>query len=413
MNKNLLFSLIVLLSIKAFSQISFEKGYYVDNFNNKVDCLIRNVDWKNNPTQFEYKLSENSENNTLNISSVKEFGIYNELKYVRANVNIERSNPNSTNALSESGEPQFNKEEIFLKVLVEGKANLYVFADGNLSKYFYNVDGSEIEQLIFIKYKSQIFYIKFNQSYKQQLWLNLKCDDISMNDINKVDFKKNDLINFFIKYNECNQSEFINHQAKQKRDFFNLTLKPRVNYSSLKIINEDVPHRNTNFGNTVGYGLGTELEFVLPFNKDKWSIFIDPSYSSIKYKNVSDNAFIPFLPDGKVYAKSDIKSLEIPIGVRHYFFINDKSRIFLNIALTFNSYLNSTVEFDAVNNSYHLNTLDINSSTSISYGVGYNYNKKMHLELRQATRKDFLGNYASWQSDYKSLLSVIFGYTIF
>ena len=82
MKKQLLFLLITILSFNCYSQISFEKGYYIDNSNQKTNCLIKNIDWKNNPTQFEYKLSENSESKKKTIESIKEFGINNISKYI-------------------------------------------------------------------------------------------------------------------------------------------------------------------------------------------------------------------------------------------------------------------------------------------------------------------------------------------
>ena len=47
--------------MNCFAQISFEKGYFINNANQKTNCLIKNQDWKDNPTEFEYKLDENSE----------------------------------------------------------------------------------------------------------------------------------------------------------------------------------------------------------------------------------------------------------------------------------------------------------------------------------------------------------------
>lgn len=154
MKNNLLFTLMVLISTLSFSQISFESGYFIDNSNNKVSCLIKNLDWKNNPTQFEYKLSEDSDSKKLDIKSVKEFGTNNDSRYVRALVNIERSEPNFASTLTDNPQPQFNEEELFLKVLIEGKANLYLYSFNNTTKYFYNIDDSNIEQLIYIRYNA-------------------------------------------------------------------------------------------------------------------------------------------------------------------------------------------------------------------------------------------------------------------
>ena len=145
MKKQLLLFLTVLLSFNSYSQISFEKGYYINNNNQKTNCLIKNIDWKNNPTEFEYKLYENSESKETNIKLIKEFGIDNISKYVRNTVNIDRSRE-TINNLSNDRNPIFKEEEVFLKVLVEGKANLYQYDDGNLRKYFYNKENSNIEQ---------------------------------------------------------------------------------------------------------------------------------------------------------------------------------------------------------------------------------------------------------------------------
>ena len=91
MKKQLVFILTTILSLNCYSQISFEKGYFIDNNNQKTNCLIRNIDWKNNPKEFEYKISEQTKKERLTIESVKEFGIDNVSKYIRFDVDIDRS----------------------------------------------------------------------------------------------------------------------------------------------------------------------------------------------------------------------------------------------------------------------------------------------------------------------------------
>jgi hypothetical protein len=92
-NKLLLFLIIsTILNIHCFGQIVYEKGYYIDNSNQKIECFIKNLDWNNNPTKFMYKLTENGEKNTLDIKLVKEFGIGDGLKYVRKKVQIDTEN---------------------------------------------------------------------------------------------------------------------------------------------------------------------------------------------------------------------------------------------------------------------------------------------------------------------------------
>ena len=173
MEKQLLFLLTITLSFNCYSQISFEKGYYIDNTNQKTNCLIKNIDWKNNPTEFEYQLSEKSESKKTTIESIKEFGIDNISKYVWSIVNIDRSSE-TINKLSNDRNPIFKEEELFLKVLIEGKANLYLFEDGNLRRYFLNKEKSAIEQLVLKSNKTSNNKIGKNNRFKNQLWNNLK-----------------------------------------------------------------------------------------------------------------------------------------------------------------------------------------------------------------------------------------------
>src|SRR5690606_21684320 len=91
MKNQLLLILITILSFNCYSQISFEKGYYIDNNDQRINCLIKNVDWKDNPTEFEYKLSENSAPEKASIKLVKEFGVDNISRYIRTTVNIDKS----------------------------------------------------------------------------------------------------------------------------------------------------------------------------------------------------------------------------------------------------------------------------------------------------------------------------------
>ncbi|WP_109851544.1 outer membrane beta-barrel protein [Aquimarina sp. AU58] len=405
MKKQLLFLLIIVVNINCYSQISFQKGYYIDNSGQKIDCQIKNIDWKNNPTEFEYRLSEDTEHKKITIKSVKEFGVYDILKYRRHVVMIERSS-NAMNKLSTSGNLTFKEEEIFLKVVIEGKASLYSFEDKNVSKFFYSVDNSEVKQLIFKKYLTPENKININNRYRQQLWSDLKCKGISMNTFKNVDYYKNELKVLFKKYNTCNNSESINFENKQKRDLFNLTVRLGLNSSSLSIRNDALfSSYNMDFDNKLGFRLGVEAEFILPFNKNKWAVLVEPKYQYYKSENeriLNPNTVIERTEQIKV----DYKSLEIPIGIRHYMFLSENSKLFINSSFAFVLNLNSNITFE------HSEDLDIQAGSNLTFGLGYKYNDKYSLECRYGLSHDILNDYADWSSDYKTL-SIIFGYSIF
>lgn len=408
MKKGLLLSLLTaILSFNCYSQINFEKGYYINNEDQKTDCLIRNIDWKNNPTEFEFKLSENGESKSATIKSVKEFGIYNDSKYIRKSVNIDRSGERIGH-LSKDRNPLFKEEELFLKVLLEGKANLYLFKDGNLTRYFYSKDDSKIKQLISKKYLTPDNKIRTNDLYKQQLWNDLKCANLTIRKAEKVDYKKNELVSFFEDYNECHGQGYTNFEEKEKRDLLNLNIRPGLTYSSLTIRHDTPNSKDTDFDNEIGFRIGMEAEFILPFNKNKWTVLIEPTY---QYYKSEQSREISGVSGGTLVSKVDYQSIELPIGVRHNFYFSDKSQLFMNISYVFDFDQNSTIDFLRQDASM-FSSLEIKSLANIAVGIGYKFEDKYSIEMRYNTTRRVLADYLYWNSDYKSI-SMILGYSLF
>ena len=185
----------------------------------------------------------------------------------------------------------------------------------------------------------------------------------------------------------------FNFEEKVKSDLFNLNIRPGLNSSSLFINNSAISSRSTDYGNKLAFRIGLEFEFIMGFNKNKWAVIIEPTY---QYFKAEDND-ITNLSNTNV----DYKSLELPIGVRHYLFLNNNSKIFINGSFIYDFVLNSKVR-----------NLDASSSLNLAMGVGYNYNQKYSVEFRYHTNRDILTDYNAWNSDFKTI-SIIFGYTIF
>ena len=215
----------LILTLNSYAQNNFEKGYYITNLNEKVECLIKNIDWKNSPTEIESKVTETDEVNIINLKLVKEFSINNTSKYIKKSVEIDRSSSVITE-LSYDKKSVFNKEQLFLKVLIEGKANLFVYSDKKLIRYFYNIENSDVEQLIYKRYLNTDGVIAKNNQYKQQLLNNLKCATISMNKIQNLTYKSKSLSSLFIEYNECHETEF--KTFVNNKNIFKLNIRPRI-----------------------------------------------------------------------------------------------------------------------------------------------------------------------------------------
>jgi ribosomal protein S18 len=402
MKKQLFLLLTTIITLNSYSQIVFEKGYYINNSNQRIDCLIKNIDWKNNPVSFQYKTSENSNSKTITIKLAKEFGIYNTSKYYRTTVQIDRSSKN-VNYLSLDRNPIFKEEELFLKVLLEGKSNLYEYSSNNLIRYFYNKENADIEQLIFKNYKTKKSTIRKNNRFRQQLWNNVRCPNMKMSEIKRIDYKKSDLLIYFTEFNKCNNHELTYLDQKNEKILFSLTLRPRVNNSSLKMQDHATNTLSTDFGTKIGIGFGLEAEFLLPFNKNKWSLLVEPTYRSFKSKKPTNINGL----GGTVMAEIDYNSVELPIGLRHYFFLNN-SKFFVNASFVFDFSYKSSLEFTRGSD---VLTFEINKGNNWAAGIGYKYNDKYSLEISHQANRELLQT-TTRVVNYRTF-SVIFGYTLF
>lgn len=405
MKKLLQLLLTTIISLNAYSQISFEKGYYINNSGKKFECLIKNVDWENNPTDFSYKQTEDSEIHSANINEIREFVIYSNSKYSRNTVKIDESSTDTDN-LSVDRNPEFIEKQLFLKVLIEGKSNLYMYKNGNLLRFFYNVDNSKIQQLVYKIYLNSDDTIGDNNLFKQQLWNDLKCPTVELNKVENLKYDKNILSNFFIEFNKCNKSEFINYEEKEKKDLFNLTVRAHLNNSSLTIENSNITSSHTDFGNKLGFGFGVEAEFILPINKNKWAIVVEPTYQSFQLIKTTDMNLAGY----KIIAKVDYVSIELPLSLRYYSFINKNSKIFYNVSYLLDFSANSSIDLERTEISYS-DSLKINSRNNFAFGLGYKFKDKYCLEMRFQTSRDILGDYTLWNTSYNTL-SMIFGYSI-
>ena len=117
MKKQFITTLILLYSLTTLAQIKFEKGYFISNDGTKTECLIKNIDWENNPSRITFKLNENSIPKEITINEIEEFGIDDISKYERHTVSIDVSSQNLI-SLEKKVSPTFEEMQLLLKVLI-------------------------------------------------------------------------------------------------------------------------------------------------------------------------------------------------------------------------------------------------------------------------------------------------------
>ncbi len=393
-NELLVFFLVASSSLVA--QIDFKPAFYLDNNGNKTDCLIKDADWKSNPTFFEYKISENDAVQIGKIENVQEFQVGELTRYIRKTVDIDRWDKYM--APSVQKQPIYKSERLFLKVLVEGISTLYQYTDGSFSTYFYMVDGNIPQQLIQKQYvvnddgKDVVYK---NDLYKMQLESALGGDIVKQSDIKNLSYFRNDFVKLFDKFNEGKGES----KTMIASNSLKIHLTPRIgaNFNSIDVNYLYATGYEYDFGVKTNLRVGLELEAVLPFNRGKWAIALEPVYTSYKADG-----------DGTEWTDNiDYQAFELQLVARHYMFINNKSKVFINAGFVYSVDINNSTYFPA----RRANPVSIDVKPQIVLGAGYKYNK-LSAEFRYLGKQYIVDNQLYWEAFYKSYALVI-GYEIF
>lgn len=418
MKKHLIIIFAQIFYFVSYSQNSFNEGYYINNEDQKVEGLIQNDDWRYNPTEFNFKLNNNSKIEKKTLNSVKEFGIGIQKKYIRVTVKIDKSS-NRIQSLTSERDPVFVEETLFLKVLFEGEANLFEYKDKSITRYFYSTKNQDIEQLVYKKYyvakntNSLNRKVDENNFYRTQLWNNLKCEGLALEKVKNLKYTGNDLINYFVLYNQCLDLEYVSYKPKKAKGSFNFSLRPHINYSSLSIGDENNSSIiDVEFDDEVNIGFGFEIEYMLPLYNQNWSIILEPTYQSYASKKQINSNLVS---GGILNVEAKYTTINTPLGFRYYLHLDKRSKLFFNTSANFSFYLKSSNNTASVvyrrDDGSIINTIDGESAGfNFGFGGGYKLNNKFSLEIRYLTGQDLYAKFVR-NSSYKTV-SFIFGYTL-
>ena len=389
--------LLFLIVTASFGQIKYEKGYLITSQGERVECLIKNKDWKNNPSEFNYKLSDSSTPQEGNLTSVKEFGIYNYSKFIGADVEIDRSSAQATGLVG-NAEPLWSQERLFLRVLLDGKAKLYSYDNSGGRKFFYSMTDTAIYQLVYKKFRinflakntmgQELSPIAENSTYKDQLLENLKCSTGKLESVDNLTYITEDLERYFRSYNRC-MGDTINEMNKQtKKSYFNLKITPGINSSSVSmpLANRLLAYE---FKRTEGFSLGLQFEMVIPYHKNKWAIVFEPTFQYLNSE--AENGI----------TNIKLRAIEFPMGLRYYFNLNDHTRFYLNGF--YNS--NFAINFKSRIELYPNMNFGISPSGNWAFGGGIEH-KRFSFETRYYTERNLkpLENIDALYSSFAILL---------
>jgi hypothetical protein len=381
----------------AVAQIEYEEGYLINNDSVRIPCQIFNKAWDYNPGQFQFRRQPNGPEQVGTLDDVREFGTSGGYKYVRAELLVDQS----TDDLQKVGtnkDPIWATERIFLKVLVEGKATLYhLKTNDGRTRFFFSMNGGKIQQLIYKQYTPKPMELVYNDGFRQQLYLQVNCFDEEYKELTRVNYRASDLTTFFKKYNACSGDE-RSSAPKPLREVFRFNIKTGISTAGLSVAHTyTYVMPEVKFPTKVILMPALEGEWIMPFNKSKWSVPVEASYQ--QYSGEKQITY-----KGPVSAQ--YRGFQLAFGVRHHLFLKNGSRFFINGLLNYNI-------TDTSYSKLYLPHRTLTFSTGLNLGAGAGIAVGFFsAELRYYTAKTLLTSYLGWNSQYR-VLSLVAGFRLF
>lgn len=407
----------VFYNFQVYAQVTYEKGYFINNSNQMVTCLIKNTEWKKNPAQFSYKLDENAPVQQAGIEDVKEYGLPEKVRFVRNTVQIDQTS-DKFGDLDRKKAPDFQEKQVFLRQLLDGKAaSLYMYQDSQVRRFFYSKENSGPKPLIYKNYLDPNNKVATNAHYKQQLFNEFNCGNLNAAALKNTDYNKKDLLKFFKEYNACQGESFAVIGGNREPGKITIAVKAGLNHSTFSI--EQQPWEKTiEMEAKVAYTVGLEGEYMLPSFNQKLAFFAGIFYTSynstgegVFYNGIWNRETITFMGTRGVFNIS-YSSLEIPVGIRYFLHLGGNSKMFLNAAyspsVTFDDSDIHSMEGERLKPDFKLDPFQ---SGNFLIGAGYEYKNKLSLEARFFPRKNIIYS-DEWSGGQNAYISVLLGYKI-
>ncbi len=338
MTKNSIIQLgLFLFSTIIYAQNEFEKGYFHSNQGERIECLIKNMNWLDSPKQVFYKFTDHGEVKSFDVRTVSKFQVGDGALFVRVSDDF----PVTKKFESEKEidpKPKMVSRSVFVKKLLDGEASLYEYRGENDRIFLLQVGENNPFPLLYKQYvKESTNDIHDNNAFRRQLLQNLNCDVVA--NIQTVEYVRKSLISYLMSYNKCmnpeSKSEILDSSTKRAGGETRFLIFGGI--ASYQV-ETDIAGRSVDFENKIVPIIGFELESILPFNNRKWSAFLSAQYASYK---ATGNAEINSVQIN--VANLELNQITTHVGGRHYLFLNDKTSVFFQLGATIDFNTNSTL----------------------------------------------------------------------
>lgn len=387
-------TLFFIISSPNWAQIIYKPGFFISTNGERIECLIKDEGWKNNPTNFQYRLTEGAAEQTASLNDVLSFGIEDHTRYERWAVEMDRSSE-LAGRLSKQWAPEFEQETLFLRLLIQGKFSLYYYEDGELTRFFLRESEAEPQQLVYKVYQQANERLASNYTFRGQLQERMSCSQsLSYSDLL---YTQKQMLKAFERYYECASEERTVYMSSLDDIDLRVNLRAGIGLASTQWKNS-FSSQDLNFGIAPAIRFGFELEVILPYQRKKWAVMVEPSYHTYSNDGL----------EGSDIGHVEYSSLELSSGIRHFFYINPGMTLFANSSIVIDfPFKSATIAI------YNNSGREILSVPTLSFGIGARFKDLFSAELRYNAPRNLTNRSSFTRAPYKRFLALNIGYTMF
>lgn len=367
---------IALLFITTITVAQDLPGYYITLSEERIEGNFKSTSFED-ATSLQFRKSTTDEYKTLDPSQMIGYGIGTSYKFEKHTIEIDKSVQQGNN-LSQAKEPDFEKQTVFLNTLLEGDATLYSYKSLQGTKYFYSVKSKNIKptQLVYKVYRATTAKTAENNHFRQQLFLDLKCDDQTFSDFLNAKYSQASLMQYVQKFNTCNGSEqtiAFDNKSGQKLKFRYSVFAGVYN----TMFNVQFGRYHPGDVSTISYGAGFEVAVIFPSERVEGFVSAEYEIVSADSKKTYDQGY-RYISTAYEY---DSPFVNMQIGGRYNLWMQNQNKVFVGAALGISlangkilhteSYESYTgVQYESESISYELG-----SAFSLNFSAGYTFDK--------------------------------------
>jgi len=411
MKKLFLIIILVANATLTFAQKKFVQGYIISMNNAKTTVEIQDQDWENLPETIKFKTSDGHVKN-IAVDSLRGFSLDHVCKYQKQLLDLDVEYTGDYSLSSLKPNPEFQKSDIWIRTLIDGKISLYEFNASKKPYFYYSVDaGTTILPLIYRPYQVSNTLNENNQ-FRRDLARAMGITEGS-NSIFTCPYKEEKLIDLVIKYNAQFDSEKqITYKEKANFNRINGNVKLGLANSSFSMDNvpDLIPNSNNSYTSNMGVSSkfikvrpSFELELNYSTKYKKWSVLVEGVLVDYSSTNAS----------GDTNIEVNYKAVNAIFGIKRYLSVFNKN-MYLQAGITYEVFsLNREYKLNFQNKTVYKNEFPSNTM-GICSSIGIYVTKKIFVEFRYDLRKSvFIVNPDRLFYDHVSAAILSLGYTVF